>query len=336
MSSNDSGRPPPQPGRRRVLRKIASRGELSSSGVSDRPPSIPPDRPSLVPRDRPSQIPQAPLPLSAAPSSAPKSPSSAREGTDVSDSFDLLANAERAPSAMDRLLERSSPSMFPPPAAPSSARPPQYGSQPSFDSPAPGAPPAGRHRASLPPVVASVSEQRPLTPPPSLPATSTRRASLVGGGLGLAFVAMFVVGARLAYRPAPEPTPAIPTAVATAVSPAPSAAPPASASATTAPAGELTVVIQSPLPKHVGLGPKPNSAAPSAKVVVAQPGSIAPEGNALPFTAPSNRTPSSTVTGSSEPAENVNPLVPVIPSAAPPDLDPLVKAVLEDDQPSRK
>lgn len=306
MSSNDSGRPPPHQVRRRVLRKIAPRSEP--------PGSMPPDQPSAAPEAR---------------ASTPRR-------TDASDPFDLLANPDRSSSALNRMLEKSDPSLHPPPAVSSSPHAiPSAGKLPSFDTPAPGTPAPSRARGSLPPVVASVSSRPAVGHDAPPPATSVRKAGVVGAALGLAFVAMFVVGARLAYRPAPPVTAtstppkaaSVPASASTGWQPVPTNTMPAPGPT------ELTVVIQSP--RRVGPPPRPTPV-PSRIAVV--PATTVPEG-AMPGPAGSvtpGRSATSASSSSGEPAENANPLVPVIPSASPPELDPLVKAVLEEDQPARK
>lgn len=204
-------------------------------------------------------------------------------------------------------------------------------------------------QASLPPLVANVGERSRATSPPVAQGTSTARASLVGAAAGLAFVAMIVIGARLAYQ---EPHDA---AQASGGRPGASAvtagegfaAPSPSAAVTANPPNPLPIAlppttIASPAfpaaPKRP-LAPKPAAVAGGAMVpaVVAakgpsEPGAPASEttSKGKPPGAAAAAAPSSS-SASAEPADSAPSLVPVIPSSAPPEMDPLVKAVLEDD-----
>jgi hypothetical protein len=351
MSSHDSGRPP-HPARRPVLRKIAT--PLSStppapaaSSPSTRPPvGREPSTASPPQGGGPGQTSSVSDAVPAPRRSAPRSEPSAPKLADASDPFELLAHPDRTSPGLGQILESRSSLIPAAPPTPSPSRPHAVGSTPSTDSLPGRTPLPQRARGSLPPVVASSAELRPTTLGRVAQVRSARRAGLVGGALGLAFVILFVVGARIAYRPAPQATTGAPLASVTTASGVTVLAPLPSATAN--------------VPRVALLPPAPEPQSPPPPVVRSQPRRAAPGGRPalvataaakLPFPTggsqdtpqppdPSEEAPNgvapSTATARAEPASSAPSLVPVIPTSSPPELDPLVKAVLEEDEPKRK
>jgi hypothetical protein len=203
---------------------------------------------------------------------------------------------------------------------------------------------SNRNRPSVPPVVASVVQQGlPTAPAKQMTSASPGKAGLVGGLLGLAIVALFVIGARLAYRSTPATTA--------------STKPPATAAAAISVAPPSASVAHIPPPPPTALE-SPASAvraqqAPRRDAVVRPkvPGAIAMATVKDPSqgveTAPQNSPAGASVTAAAAaappanrsapaPADSANSLVPVLPSSAPPQVDPLVKAILGEDESRHK
>jgi len=316
---SDSGNPPER-AKRLVLRKIGGTGA---------PPS--PATPSPLPSNSPQSIAARPEPTRARSTMPP---------------------ARLPPAATRRVLD-GGPSIPPIPRSPSSAflpPPPPTGgsvsapapgsSLSSLDSTASGTAPPNRTRPSLPPVVASLAAEHPEIPSPDVPrARSARKAGLLGAVAGLVLVAMFVIGARIAYRLTPTPTteaaastpppesstarPAIPSAS------APPLAPPITVASTVVVAAPTDSVVREQPRRRLPSPPRPVSPPKVAPPPVAsQPAEAPAEGTAAPATASTTGAAPS----SSAPADSANSLVPVIPPSPPPEVDPLVKAVLEDNK----
>jgi hypothetical protein len=202
---------------------------------------------------------------------------------------------------------------------------------------APARPPA-TYSSMPPPVVATVIT--PLSTVLDAPARagSTSWRAVVGGTvIGLAVVAAFVVGARLGQAPpSHDASPAAAAPPPPAVRPLPAASP--VATATTAPVvpelRSTPVVAATSLP----LAPPPARWNPP---VAAPRGATAPARTptviaaATPAPAPA---PSAAPAASAAPAvdEGATSLVPVIPASAPPEADPLVKAVKQDIEEEQK
>jgi hypothetical protein len=203
---------------------------------------------------------------------------------------------------------------------------------PDAPTPAPPRPPNVQATySSVAPVVATVIT--PLStvlddPHAAKPPRSSWRPVIGGTVLGLAIVGAFVVGARLAQTP-PSP------AASAAASPPPPvvtslpATPPVTTVAAAAPVAELhaaPVIAATALPMAPPL-PRWNApvsaprAAPRATAAVVAAAPVAPP--AAPSTAP---------VASASPAvdDSAPSLVPVIPASAPPEVDPLVRAVKQD------
>jgi hypothetical protein len=192
----------------------------------------------------------------------------------------------------------------------------------------PEPPPPATAYGSLPPVAASA-------PPPRPERSSSMRGVVFGSLLGLAIVAAFVAGARLAQRPAsgqatqsaplvaePSPPPTAPVheePVAMQVPSPPSAPDPIVAS----------VVSVAPGPRHARAKAHTattQSPAPSATAVVA-PSDVEPP---IP-TAVEPSAPTAVASASAPAPDDTGPsLVPVIPPSTPAEGDPLVKAVQKD------
>jgi hypothetical protein len=192
-------------------------------------------------------------------------------------------------------------------------------------------------------VVASLTEAFAGTPDAVPSAASARKAGLLGAAVGLAFVALFVIGARLAYHPARD-VPAAPPVVwpqASITQLIPSAAP----TSPPAPAPTASVTADStgapaPQPKRSAPVARPAS---TAGVVAAAARNVArntdtpSEGASSGASAGPATAATTTAAGQTAPAaDSATSLIPVIPASPPPELDPLVKAVLEDDTPHRK
>jgi type IV secretory pathway VirB10-like protein len=165
----------------------------------------------------------------------------------------------------------------------------------------------------------------------SLVSPPVRRAGLVGAGAGLAIVAMIVIGARLAYHSAPATLPAPPAATTNAAEEAPSlptemTAPPAPVSLPPPTVAPTPIATRTP-PRRK---PRP---APTAEAK-ATPGSAESQANAATKEIKEPKdTAKPASTASADEAETASTsLVPVIPSSPPPEVDPLVKAVLDDDR----
>jgi hypothetical protein len=340
MSSHDSGRPP-HPARRPVLRKIGS------STVSA-PPSAPPplaSAPKLSTRPPPDRSPSeesgasdpVPAPSRSAPRSRPSTPTLA----DTSDPFELLARPDRTSPGVGRILD-STPSVIPPPppaSAPGTTRPPP--SIPSFDSPAPGTPLPLRTRGSLPPVVANAAGPQLAAPLRTAKARSARRAGLIGGALGLAFVTLFVVGTRIAYRAAPQVAATAPppfvtaAAVASTVSPLPS--PPSSPvrNVLQLPAAAEPTAVVRPQTRRTAPAARP-SPGTTAAFKPSVPSGASDDTASLDPSAATAGAGTASASNQPDPANSAPSLVPVIPAGPAPEVDPLVKAVLEEDEPRRK
>jgi hypothetical protein len=353
MSTNNSA-PPPKTARRVVLRKIVTPERQSPSAEPDgttssfdratawvgEAPSAPPP---LWPRDDASSSESlAPLPSrSSARSKPPTTP-----WTKSSPLPPLAADSSR-PAVAPADSSRPAPGALIAPAAP-----PSMASAPSLDSSPGRTPPPSRARVSEVPVVANVEgEAQAPRAPAATASTSARKAGLIGAGVGLAFVVLFVLGARLAYRVAPQdhdtkssastaPAPsremAAPTSIATAAS---IAADTLSAGAPAAPPMAVPTQILAPVareqarrgaPRPVGAG-----AGTAGPPKAAKPAADSP---LEPSSPPTMAASSSAAAGGgqAETAESAESLIPVIPSSPPPELDPLVKAVLEEDEPRRK
>jgi hypothetical protein len=245
----------------------------------------------------------------------------------------------RAPmfdSAPKAVFESSAPPP-PPLTTPSVTR------TPFFDSPATGTPAPSRTRPSLPPVVANVVERRPVAPTRVPHDTSARKAGIVGAVFGLILVAVFVLAVRLTYRPA-QPTgtasqPTTKTTVAKVIPPASSA----SASQWVPSPGVAaapTTSVQAP-PKGNLPGVARWNAAPGLPAAAkgpARPAEPPSDGVTGGGTFVASPKPAPTPAGTDHPApdDSAPSLVPVIPQGPPPEVDPLVKAVLEADDPHRK
>jgi hypothetical protein len=167
-------------------------------------------------------------------------------------------------------------------------------------------------------------------------ATPARTAGIIGGALGLAVVALFIVGARLAYRPPPQPKS---TPQAATIAPArPAVSDPVTSTrgasswlAPTAPVpSNPAAAVASPAaprsaPRVESAGAPPRPFVP-ATVATSRPGS-APAAQA----SSSAHAPAVAASAEeSEAADSTQSLVPVIPAGPPPEVDPLVRAVQHD------
>jgi hypothetical protein len=308
---SDSGQPP-QRARRLVLRKIA--------GASGPPAPLPPIRTPLPSISAPSETAGArTIPPAERPPSMPPMPR--RRAVDAA------------------LLVPSIPRSSPPPApgalnsrraASSTALPAPAASPPSFDSSTGGTPLPRRTRPSLPPVVATLAAGEPEAARPHAPqGASARKAGVVGAISGLVLVAMFVVGARIAHRLTPPPAAAgevqpVKSSVSLpSPSPAPKPIPTAAAASESA-----SSAVREPPRRRVPAARAITSPKAPAQAVEGQAES-APQG--APVGSAGNAAPS-TSAGSGAPSDSATSLVPVIPSSPPPEVDPLVKAILEDNK----
>jgi hypothetical protein len=295
MSNQDSDRPP-NPARRLVLRKIST--------APPPPPPVPARLPDVRPPPRPSMVsipPEAGLFFSA---------------------------PARVLSTPDLPLERVETR---PEATSSVAQPPPHvlpGRPPPLRTP-----PPSRARPSVPPVVATVSSgARDVAPAVPAGTPSARKAGVIGAVLGLSFVALFVVGARLAYRtPAVAAAAASPPAQKTGeprvLAPPPLESPAPVAALAERPAASIAAP---PPPRHVTPAAKP----PAPTVAIAKAKVRAADGSPEKGAPTSAGGASGTAAAPGvEPAEDesAQSMTPVIPASPPPEVDPLVKAVLEDD-----
>ena len=205
-------------------------------------------------------------------------------------------------------------------------------------------------QSSLPPLVANVGERSRATSPPAARGPSTAKASAIGAAAGLAFVGMIVLGARFAYQ---EPSTAqasggskaTPGEAFAASSASPSPSPPGALTASPPPtvlAMPLSTVAASVAPfagprhapplKPLAVAPGGMPPAAVAAKTPAEPGAPAAEPTSKGKAPSAAAAAPSSSSVSAEPADSAPSLVPVIPSSAPPEMDPLVKAVLEDNQ----
>jgi hypothetical protein len=171
-----------------------------------------------------------------------------------------------------------------------------------------------------------------LAPPPS-PSRGSLRSVVVGAVLGLAIVGVFVVGTRLALQFSRQPSAAaqVPSQPAPIV-PAQTSQPqqvPATAATGLADSAGVPVLAASELPvarPPRGRGHRSWKGAKGAPTVVASAASAEPP---APAPAPA---PSASAAQASEPDpdDSAPSLVPVIPAASAPPVDPFVKAVQSD------
>jgi hypothetical protein len=310
---SDSGQPP-QRARRLVLRKIGGPSAPPAplpprTALPGNSPSIAaPRQAALMPATRP-----APVVRRQMVEPAPPAPAGQRS---PSTPFMPSATSALAPSPLT--------------ASSSTALPAAAAALPSSDSSGSGMPvPNQRIRPSLPPVVATLAAGQPeALAPHAPPATSARKAGLVGAMAGLVLVAMFVVGARIAYRltPQPQTTAAAPVMGSAALPPPP--APPASSPSPPASAAAVADSASSAVRDQPRRRPqaRPVNAAKAAAQPAESPETASPGASAAANAAPSASA------GQSAPADSATSLVPVIPQGPPPEVDPLVKAVLEDNK----
>jgi hypothetical protein len=193
----------------------------------------------------------------------------------------------------------------------------------------PPSPAPGGTYTSVAPVVATVITPLGTTlDPPPPQRRSSLKGIVVGATLGLAIVASFVAGTRLAMR-AQAPTP---PAAAAQAQPQPAspvtqpAAAPAPVAATDGPpvvaATQLPVAPAPPKRGHHAWKSAPKPAAPADGEPGASDVATAPKSPPAPSSAPS---------AEPAPEDSAASLVPVIPAAtAPPPVDPFVKAVQTD------
>ncbi len=301
MATHDSSRAPP-PHRRLVLRKIDQSAPTAAP--------LPPVRP--------------PLPSISSFSNPPRRGAALAAG-----SGRLESGAAPGAVGVSRKLvfpqSGATGSADPPPASPNSVDSSPALSQ--FPSPA---------RASLPPVVATVGVERVSTPrSASGQVTSRYKAGLLGGAAGLALVGLVVLGVRqVAGHPETAKTTA--SSIASAASkPVASAPPVISVAPVTIPMHPMTtsekpVAPPSHEPPH---RPKPAALVPGIQRPIAR----AVEAPSQGATSAGSSTPaaSSVAADKTAPADSAASLVPVIPPSPPPEIDPLVKAVLEDNDPHR-
>jgi hypothetical protein len=245
----------------------------------------------------------------------------------------LRASAPSLPTNIGRSSElpaepRSAPVV---PAAPRSAT-----SSVRTPPPLPSFPSLNRARLSVPPMVANLGSERGAVTTRTRRGISPRKAGVVGAALGLGIVALFVLGARLAYRSGSTGAASAPSALlpkplaATTITPSATASPappPPSTVTAAAPA-----IVRPEVPRvDPGLRPRAPGGTVTAKAPALPP--EPPQAWWLP------RASSAAVTAAaapSAPADSANPLIPVIPASPPPEVDPLVKAVLEEDNPQHK
>jgi hypothetical protein len=204
----------------------------------------------------------------------------------------------------------------PPPAAPPQQEQVRARTRAAIAPPAP-APPAASSSAhtSVPPVVSTV-----VTPLatyqdglPDLRPSSSWRGVVVGATLGLAIVGLFVAGTRLAHRTAATASP--PAAAVDIPAPVPASAPLAAqpvVEAPVAPPAIAATMLPTVKPPHPvkAVAAKPGVAKATLAIAPAPPGEASAP-------APEDTAPS---------------LVPVIPPAPKPTVDPFVRAVQQDIQ----
>jgi len=187
--------------------------------------------------------------------------------------------------------------------------------------------------SSVAPVVATVITPLSTVLDSPRPARGASWKGVIGGTvLGLAVVAAFVVGTRLAQAPPSHAAAAAPAAPPPATTPLPAITP----VATVAPApGSPPVIAATALPlvppparwNPPVAAPRATAAAPRLSV----PPAIVAVQAAPTTTATSAVAPATSVAQASPPPDDSAPsLVPVIPASAPPAGDPLVQAVQND------
>jgi len=192
------------------------------------------------------------------------------------------------------------------------------------------APPAPRPSAhnSAPPVVSTVATHLATYQDslPDAPSGSSWRGVVMGTVLGLAIVGAFVAGARLAHRSTVPAGEAAPPAAAIAP-PAATTVPPAQAAPSPPPAAPPAVQEPGPPAIAATLLPtvKPPRSVKAAKPLAAKLATTPPAASA-PVQAVAVESPDPA------PADSAPSLVPVIPPAPKPTVDPFVRAVQQDIQ----
>lgn len=210
----------------------------------------------------------------------------------------------------------TSPAVAPPPTAPRT-------SASSGSSPLPTVAAPGVAYESVAPVTATV-----ITPPfnttlaPAAPRSGgPLRGVIVGATLGLAIVGVFVVGTRLAVRSAPaaaDQGPSQPAATAPRQAPQPQPVLATSATAESVPLVAATQLPLAPAPKTRGHRAwKTAKGAPQVAASATATASAAPSASGAQSPEP-------------DPDDSAQSLVPVIPAASAPPVDPFVKAVQTD------
>jgi len=183
---------------------------------------------------------------------------------------------------------------------------------------------------SAPPVVSTVAT--PLaTYQDSLadaPSGSSWRGVVMGTVLGLAIVSAFVAGARLAHRSTVAAGEAAPPAAAIAPPPAATTVPPAQTAPSPPPAAPPAVQEPGPPAIAATLLPtvKPPRSVKAAKPVAAKLATTPPPAASAPVQATAVESPDPA------PADSAPSLLPVIPPAPKPTVDPFVRAVQQDIQ----
>jgi hypothetical protein len=219
---------------------------------------------------------------------------------------------------------------------------------PPVEEPLPLVRPKLRTYGSLPPMVASIA---PVLPPAlDLQRKAHPPASWKGIGigtvLGLAMIAIFIMGTRL-LQTTPSPSAGAPMQPVAAASPLPTAdttkaigdgtkAAPTEGLQAPSPPIAATVL---PTPSTLAGGSQPGIAHPPMTSNATTPRTVGPRlVTATPAPTSTGAAPVASASQEPEPQDSAQSLVPVIPASAPPAGDPLVKAVqldIEEEQQSR-